>query len=178
MKRSLFSLASVVCLAACSPHKPPPPALPAPPPAATVTPPPPAPPPPAPSTTTTGVYLDPTIASACGIPQPKMFFTFDSAAVKRADADSATVDTLSQCLTGGALKGKSLEIVGRTDPRGTDDYNQKLGKSRAESVAEVLTAHGVGQGMIKTRSTGEEKATGNDENGWAFDRRVDIRLAK
>ena len=128
------------------------------------------------SLTTTGVYLDPTIASACGIPQPKMFFPFDSAEVK--NSDSATVDKLSQCLMSGPLKGKSLEIIGRTDPRGGDDYNKQLGKTRADSVSEVLSSHGISQAMLRTRSTGEEKATGTDENGWAYDRRVDIRLAK
>jgi peptidoglycan-associated lipoprotein len=134
------------------------------------------PPTPAPAgSTATGVYIDPTIASACGIPQPKMFFPFDSADLKV--AVPSTIDDLSQCVMSGALKGKSLDVVGRTDPRGTDDYNQKLGKSRADSVAEVLTAHGLAQTSLKTRSTGEEKATGNDENGWANDRRVDIRLA-
>ena len=172
--RFTLSLVSVAFLAACSSDKPAPLAPPAPPAPAMAAPAPmPAPPPPI---TTTGVYLDPTIASACGIPQPKMYFPFDSAEVK--NSDSATVDKLSACLTTGPLKGKTLDIVGRTDPRGSDEYNKKLGKSRADSVAEVLTAHGLGEGMIKTRSTGEEKATGSDESGWANDRRVDIRLAK
>lgn len=143
-----------------------PPAAPAPTPASTTTPP----------LTTTGVYLDPSIASACGITQPRMFFRFDSAEVK--NTDSEVIDTLSRCLMEGALKGKAFEIVGRADPRGSDEYNRKLGKSRADSVADVLSGRGVSKAMLQTRSTGEQTAIGTDADGWAQDRRVDIRLVR
>lgn len=177
MPRSIgftLSLVTVAFLAACSSDKPAPLAPPPPPSAPVVAAPAAAPAPP--PVTSTGVYLDPTIASACGIPQPKMYFSFDSAEVKT--SDSATVDQLSACLMTGPLKGKTLDIVGRTDPRGNDEHNRKLGQSRADSVAAVLSSRGLGEGMSKTSSTGEEQATGSDETGWANDRRVDIRLAK
>lgn len=131
-------------------------------------------PPPEASSTTTGVYLDPTIASACGIEQPKAFFEFDSARLEA----GAGLDSVATCFSSGPLKGKSMEIVGRADPRGGDEYNKQLGRSRAESVSAYLSSKGLGNEMMTVRSTGEEKAAGTDENGWAYDRRVDVRLAK
>lgn len=127
-------------------------------------------------TTVTGVFVDPTIASACGITPPKAFFEFDAAKVQQSDRD--TLRAVAQCLSSGPLKGQALRVVGHADPRGPDEYNQKLGKSRAESVAEYLSNQGVERGKINTLSRGEEMATGTDEHGWAYDRRVDIRLAK
>lgn len=126
--------------------------------------------------TVTGVMIDPTIASACGIAPPKAFFEFDAAKVQQVDQD--TLRAVAQCLSSGPLKGQALRVVGHADPRGPDEYNQKLGKSRAESVAEYLSNQGVERGKINTLSRGEEIATGTDEHGWAYDRRVDIRLAK
>ncbi len=126
------------------------------------------------SMTTTGIYLETAVATACNVPQPKVFFKYDSAHVENTDASS--VDQLVQCLTTGALKGKAIDIVGRTDPRGSDEYNKQLGKSRAEAVASLLIERGIDSNMVHTRSSGEERAKGNDENGWAYDRRVDVRL--
>lgn len=170
-----FLLAPLALLAACHSDRPPaePPApMPAPAttpaPARTAT-------PAAASMTTTGVYVDPSLASLCGIAQPRVFFTYDSASV--ASNDMSTLQSLVQCASSGPLKGKSLDIVGRADPRGDDEYNKQLGQSRADAVAAALSSRGVDRAMLQTRSTGEDRATGSDEHGWARDRRVDIRLS-
>ena len=75
------------------------------------------------------------------------------------------------------MKGKSMQVVGHADPRGTDEYNQKLGKSRAVSVEEFLVARGVADDKVVTGSHGEAEAT-DDPSEFAFDRRVDIQLVK
>ncbi|HEU4407087.1 MAG TPA: OmpA family protein [Polyangiaceae bacterium] len=126
--------------------------------------------------TVTGVWLDPTIATACGIQPPKAFFEYDSAGVQRADQE--TLDAVARCLKSGPLKGRALQVVGHADPRGPDEYNKQLGKTRADSVAEYLTNQGVERGKLNVDSRGEQMATGTDEHGWSYDRRVDIRLAK
>lgn len=126
--------------------------------------------------TVTGVWLDPTIANACGIQPPKAFFEYDSAGVQQADQETLTA--VAQCLSSGPLKGQALKVVGHADPRGLDEYNQQLGKSRADSVAEYLTTKGIERAKVNVDSRGEQMATGTDERGWAYDRRVDIRLAK
>lgn len=145
--------------------QPPPPAPAAPPPAPA---PDPTPPP------STGIQIDPKILAACKIDQKKAFFEFDSSDLRANDL--TTLDAVGTCFASGPLKGRNLTIVGRADPRGTDEYNMKLGRSRAESVREYLANRGVGNGHVLSVSRGEEDATGTEETGWAFDRRVDLRL--
>lgn len=133
----------------------------------------PAPPPPP---TRTGVFVDPDITKACGIVAPKYYFEYDSSDL-RASEDSG-LDGVVACLRDGVLKARNVEIVGRADPRGTEAYNQQLGQQRADSVGGYLAGLGVGAKRIATRSTGETRAKGTDETGWAYDRRVDILLVK
>ena len=121
-----------------------------------------------------GIQLDPTLASACGITPPKAFFELDSANV-RPEAEPALA-SVAKCVNEGALRGRKLRIVGHADPRGDDEYNKQLGKTRAEAVAEELTRRGIDRAKINTVSRGEEKATGEGPAGYAYDRRVDIRL--
>lgn len=110
------------------------------------------------------------------VPQPKTHFEYDSANVR--DADLATLGTIAKCMREGNLQGRRVEVVGRTDARGPSEYNRQLGKSRADAVTELLSEKGVEKATIITRSTGEARAQGTDEEGFASDRRVDIRLVK
>ena len=174
--RRFWSLTPLLVATACAvPLTPPPaPIAPQPAPAATRAPPP-APPPPV-SSTRTGVFVDPDITKACGIAQPKVYFEYDSADL-RASEDSG-LNGVVACLRDGPLKARNVEVVGRADPRGTEAYNQQLGQSRADSVGGYLAGLGVGAKRTATRSTGETLATGTDQTGWAYDRRVDIVLVK
>ena len=122
----------------------------------------------------TGVYIDNDVAVACGVPQPKSHFEYDSANIR--DTDMATLGAIAKCMREGNLQGRSVEVIGRTDARGPSEYNRQLGKSRAEAVTELLSEKGVEKGKIITRSAGEARAKGTDEEGFASDRRVDIRL--
>jgi outer membrane protein OmpA-like peptidoglycan-associated protein len=124
---------------------------------------------------TTGIRVDQGILTTCGISAPRAYFEFDSADVKA--ADTSTLNLVAQCFTTGPLKGKSMQVVGHADPRGTDEYNQKLGKSRAVSVEEFLVTRGVADEKVVTGSHGEAEAT-DDPSEFAFDRRVDIQLVK
>ena len=128
-----------------------------------------------PTYSTTGIRVDKTILTTCGISTPRAYFEFDSADVKA--ADTSTLNLVAQCFTTGPMKGKSMQVVGHADPRGTDEYNQKLGKSRAVSVEEFLVARGVADDKVVTGSHGEAEAT-DDPSEFAFDRRVDIQLVK
>ena len=84
---------------------------------------------------------------------------------------------LSQCLTQGPLKNRRTRLVGHTDPRGSQRYNEQLGKSRANSVKGAMVALGVPATRILTESRGKLDATGTNETGWARDRRVEVLLA-
>ncbi|MBV8760414.1 MAG: OmpA family protein [Deltaproteobacteria bacterium] len=88
--------------------------------------------------------------------------------------DRSVLEQVATCLTTGPLKGKQLELVGRADPRGTEEYNMGLGDRRAHTVSEYLEHLGVSHVEAKTR--GALDATGTDESGWAHDRRVDMQV--
>jgi peptidoglycan-associated lipoprotein len=84
---------------------------------------------------------------------------------------------LAACLSEGTLRSRGLELVGRADPRGEQEYNMVLGEKRAARVAGYLESAGVGRTRMKVSSRGELDAGGKDESGWQEDRRVDITLA-
>jgi peptidoglycan-associated lipoprotein len=122
----------------------------------------------------TQVHIDDAILKACGMKSDETFFAFDSAKL-----DANEVKPLSDvaiCFTTGPLKGKSLKLIGRADPRGEHEYNMVLGQSRADSVASFLRSKGLEKSHISTTSRGAIEATGTEEVGWARDRRVDVML--
>ncbi len=80
------------------------------------------------------------------------YFDFDRADLKpagRAKLDKLVVDLRR------VASVSSIEIVGHTDSKGTEEYNYRLGQRRADSVASYLTARGVSRSIISTRSRGE-----------------------
>jgi peptidoglycan-associated lipoprotein len=88
--------------------------------------------------------------------------------------DREVLQQVATCFTTGPLKGKQLQLVGRADPRGTEEYNLGLGDRRAHTVSEYLERLGVHQINAKTR--GALDATGTDDSTWAHDRRVDLSV--
>jgi peptidoglycan-associated lipoprotein len=90
--------------------------------------------------------------------------------------DRAVLEQLAQCLIKGPLAGKTVSLIGRADPRGTQEYNLALGSRRASSVGEYLERLGVAKPQLARTTRGALDATGTDEAGWAKDRRVDIQL--
>lgn len=145
-----------------------------------------APPPPPPATVTsapakpqnTAVNVDDAITKACNLKfadesqSPK--FDFDSEALSPAEKD--ILEQIAKCLTTGPLKGRSVDLVGRADPRGETEYNMTLGAKRARAAHQFLASAGVGNDKLFDTSRGELDATGKDEEGWRKDRRVDVRL--
>lgn len=91
-------------------------------------------------------------------------------------SDRSVLQQVADCLTKGPLKGKSVQLVGRADPRGTDEYNLGLGTRRAEHVRAYLQRLGVPPAHLSQTTRGEIDATGSDEAGWQRDRRVDLQL--
>jgi peptidoglycan-associated lipoprotein len=99
---------------------------------------------------------------------------FDFDRFELTSQDRQVLQQVATCLTTGPLKGKKLELVGRADPRGTEEYNLGLGDRRAHTVSEYLEHLGVQSIDAKTR--GALDATGTDDSTWAHDRRVDLRV--
>lgn len=70
----------------------------------------------------------------------------------------------------------SVRLEGHADERGTSEYNIHLGQRRAEAVQRYM--HNLGLGLpMDAMSYGEEKpvATGEGEEAWAQNRRVELR---
>lgn len=79
------------------------------------------------------------------------------------------------------LKEKTDVIVvieGHADNRGSDDYNQKLGLQRAETVMSELAAQGIDRSRISTASVGESKPLIGTDTAWAraVNRRVEFQV--
>ncbi len=132
-----------------------------------------------PAVFTPGLSVSDAIAKACGIQARTTSapsFDYDSAAL--AEADRQMLGEVARCLSEGALRGKSVALVGRADARGEPEYNMTLGHSRADAVHRYLVDLGVGRDRLRATSRGEMDATGTNEEGWAHDRRVDIELAQ
>jgi peptidoglycan-associated lipoprotein len=126
---------------------------------------------------TPALHVSNEIARLCDLPrqEPAASFDFDSDAI--GEQDRVVLSALAHCLSEGALKGRGLALTGRADARGEPEYNLSLGESRADSVRRYLHDLGVQAERLRATSRGEIDATGTDEAGWAYDRRVDIELA-
>jgi outer membrane protein OmpA-like peptidoglycan-associated protein len=80
----------------------------------------------------------------------------------------------------------SIEVIGHTDSRGTDEYNVGLGQRRADAVASVLVFLGFPDTAVATSSGGEkfplahnENADGSDNpEGRQTNRRVELVVNK
>lgn len=101
-------------------------------------------------------------------------FAYDSAAIS-----PQFQSTLGQ--VAGTLRdypSSSIDILGHTDTRGTDAYNQGLSERRAGAVADYLARQGVQSVRMATRGYGETqpKCAETSEAGYACNRRVEIRI--
>ena len=70
--------------------------------------------------------------------------------------------------------GRSIDLVGRADPRGTTEYNMALSDRRAQAARDYLRRAGIDSTRLKPVPRGNLDATGTDEASWARDRRVDF----
>jgi peptidoglycan-associated lipoprotein len=129
---------------------------------------------------TMAVNVDNDIVTACNLKfeniedAPK--FDYDSEALTTGEKN--VLEAVARCLTTGPLKGRTVDLVGRADPRGESEYNMTLGAKRARSVHTFLGGLGVAGEKLRDTSRGELDARGTEEEGWRKDRRVDVRLTK
>jgi peptidoglycan-associated lipoprotein len=117
------------------------------------------------------------LAAACNITKNADIppnFAYDQ--VELLPEDRAVLEQIATCLTSGPLKGRALTLVGRADPRGTEEYNLGLGARRAQSVSDYLHKLGVTSPQLAETTKGDLEASGSDESGWQKDRRVDLEL--
>lgn len=127
------------------------------------------------SQSASAVRISDEIVKLCGIKAPDAYFAFDSANLRKDDI--VALDQVATCFSTGPLKGRTLRVLGHTDPRGSAEYNMTLGQSRADSVAGYVAGKGLDKSKVQSSSRGSMDAEGADEPSWAKDRRVDLLLA-
>ncbi|MDO4436168.1 MAG: OmpA family protein [Cardiobacteriaceae bacterium] len=104
------------------------------------------------------------------------YFDFDKSNLKPAGKQS--IQELAAQLKQPNVQLQGIEVVGHTDSKGSDSYNQALSERRALAVGNELVANGIPASMIVARGEGERnpRATNNTAEGRAQNRRVDITI--
>jgi OOP family OmpA-OmpF porin len=71
-----------------------------------------------------------------------------------------------------------IDVIGHTDSKGSEEYNQRLSERRAKAVTEYLVSLGIDGSIIDTSGRGElQPAASNDtEAGRARNRRVEVHV--
>lgn len=117
------------------------------------------------------IDLGPDSFAECQKISPK--FPFDSSTALAQDEQQ--VVALASCLNAPGMRERTILLVGRADPQGTDVYNDKLGTRRANAIKKILVDHGIADSRITIRSEGEKGAVGDQpEYARGYDRRVDV----
>jgi outer membrane protein OmpA-like peptidoglycan-associated protein len=128
----------------------------------------------APDPNDTEVLFDVYIIEVCSLDELRVYFPYDSAKLQGAGGKLAQ---LADCIASGPLKAQNLKLTGHADPRGSESYNKELGKSRAETVADVLVSRGVARDRIALSSKGEKEAS-SQKSDWPHDRRVEVSVQR
>ena len=111
----------------------------------------------------------------------RIYYEFDKFFLRR--EDKLTLDSLANVLTENPTW--TLEIYGHTDAKGSDDYNMRLGKERAQAAADYLVAkYKVALNRLSLISKGESEPRAQNENqdgtdnalGRANNRRVEFKV--
>lgn len=102
----------------------------------------------------------------------KVLFGFD-----RSDLNASARNSLDKLINVlQKYPDTNIEIIGHTDSKGSDEYNQRLSERRANAVADYLRSSGISSGRLKTRGMGEADpiATNETEEGRSQNRRVEF----
>ena len=111
------------------------------------------------------------VDKTCDLTEPHFFYD-ESQARPQAHPE---LEALASCLQQEPYDELTVLLVGRADPRGSDEYNLALGKRRAEYVKGLLVDYGVGADRIVVSSDGERQAKGDEDAfSYGYDRRVDV----
>ena len=101
-------------------------------------------------------------------------FAFDDATLS--SSFKPTLDKLATTMN--QYNKTTVTIAGHTDSRGDANYNQRLSRDRAYSVANYLTARGVDSNRIKVVAYGESQpvASNSTDYGRQQNRRVELTI--
>lgn len=100
----------------------------------------------------------------------------------RTNDDSIGAQAMSPLLKIGALAASmpdmKVRVSGYADPRGSEEVNDALSRRRAEAVAAVLEKAGLPKDRMIVEGHGKSESTAvdGDLDGYAFERKVTVRL--
>jgi outer membrane protein OmpA-like peptidoglycan-associated protein len=103
-----------------------------------------------------------------------LLFDFDSDVIRGEAREN--LDELASSLE--EYDGSDLLIVGHTDGKGTESYNQDLSERRAQAARRYLASRGVDAARIDIRGRGEYEpvASNETESGRQLNRRVEVAI--
>src|SRR6056297_2521856 len=103
----------------------------------------------------------------------RLGFDFDSAELDR--SSKAALDRAVAVIKSHS-EAVNLNVVGHTDSRGDEAYNQKLSERRADAVVDYLVSKGVSRSSLSSSGKGESEpmASNDTEDGRAQNRRVEL----
>ena len=104
------------------------------------------------------------------------FFDFNKDNLKPAGVQS--LNELVAQIQSNQANVQKIIIIGHTDSKGSDAYNQRLSERRALTVGNYLVQQGIPQGMIEAYGEGERNpvADNSTEEGRARNRRVEVQV--
>ena len=111
--------------------------------------------------------------------QIDLYVLFDTDKDQPNAAGLEQAKALSQALASRAAKVKRILIVGHTDVRGTDAYNENLSRRRAEQVSRLLAQWQPElAAKLKPKGKGERQPrySGTSDEDHRLNRRVEVRL--
>ncbi len=96
-------------------------------------------------------------------------------AVIKAQSDSLIADVTKVALDCPNVR---IQIIGHTDSRGRDTYNQELSEARAKAVAHRLVQSGVNADLLEVIGRGETEPLGDNETiqGRSQNRRIEFNV--
>ena len=125
-----------------------------------------------------GIVLSDELQRACDLPHHEKAARFSVESTRLRALGDDELGPIARCLAQEKLKDASLQIIGHADPRGADDYSEKLGLHRADATRQQLVSLGLASERMAVSSRGNRDAKGTNEESWALDRKVEIRLAE
>lgn len=92
---------------------------------------------------------------------PNIYYDYDSSSLR--EKSRPVLDDLAKLLKEN--ENIKIEIGSHTDSRGSDAYNQRLSKARAESVIDYLVSNGVNPNRLIAKGYGESKLVNDCVDG-------------